>query len=480
MSALAAELLDVTSSLSSTSATSSTSCDSERPSTTVAPPKGARLAPAARRTLVASSSSSEEDVPEEKTPASGEGGARLRRLVRGKREGAGSEAAENALDASSDVERRPSKAAKTRRTALHRIQRAQARWLGNEGDATSEEEESERTENESASALLAALSASSEEADSSATDGGSTCSKTDDDSRTSSAREDSPSTALDPAPSRHSALARASFEDRFAVYVEYLVLCLADPGYPATVQASPKHLAYYLAASRALDWSLLRAAEAAASDAWRCSRRGILEAVEKLPGWRVSQRDPGEAEGEVEECDACGKCRARCSVALELSGRALRVPPPHGNLFRRLALGSETFAANNFSEADETWLETDRGATPRAAGRSASFEHDVLEQPSRPRRGTKRVVKEYILGATCAGRLALYHAIMHWPDCLLSRLRRELKYAKQVVRGRGQGDQMCLGHGMIIHSCLHMSANRSNAKAASKRLKICLRLPQTW
>ncbi|KFM23809.1 hypothetical protein F751_6777 [Auxenochlorella protothecoides] len=82
----------------------------------------------------------------------------------------------------------------------------------------------------------------------------------------------------------------------FDIYCEYRLLVDVDPGYEDRVATSPQHQQYYRNAVQAVEWKLGRARDAAASSFWRSSARGLVEALETLPGiecsWSIDPLQP--------------------------------------------------------------------------------------------------------------------------------------------------------------------------------------------
>lgn len=80
-------------------------------------------------------------------------------------------------------------------------------------------------------------------------------------------------------------------EDCFYDYVEYLLMCYVDPTYKTRINESPEHKAHFQYSVRRIETKMTTARDAVHSEAWRSCSRGLLEAVEWLPGAQ-SEWDP--------------------------------------------------------------------------------------------------------------------------------------------------------------------------------------------
>uniref|UniRef100_A0A1D2A5Y7 DUF4211 domain-containing protein n=1 Tax=Auxenochlorella protothecoides TaxID=3075 RepID=A0A1D2A5Y7_AUXPR len=99
----------------------------------------------------------------------------------------------------------------------------------------------------------------------------------------------------------------------FDIYCEYRLLVDVDPGYEDRVATSPQHQQYYRNAVQAVEWKLGRARDAAASSFWRSSARGLVEALETLPGiecsWSIDPLQPRAGDADQDDGPICQACR---------------------------------------------------------------------------------------------------------------------------------------------------------------------------
>ncbi|GAB4819846.1 hypothetical protein N2152v2_006892 [Parachlorella kessleri] len=284
-----------------------------------------------------------------------------------------------------------------------------------------------------------------------------------------------------------------SEEELFRIYVEYQLLCLVDPGYAEAVSESPQHREYYSRAMSKVEGELALKREAVASAAWVSSDRGLLVALETLPGIATDwANDDGGGENWDVTCAACNRRRSHATRLLILKGRPLdaattattttvgvsgtpahqrqrpfpaaATPASHGrSLAQQLMLVSPTFRRRNAPCSDvetegesESGSEGGRGMDLARAGRedgqgdrpsgraddegaALDGETEGLGEAAAPRDNPDTWRRaEFPVGRYCCARLALYHALFHWRHRLLARLKRELKAELRRRKRQGQ------------------------------------------
>eukprot|EP00887_Chlorella_sp_A99_P003624 scaffold7.g3624.t1 len=251
-------------------------------------------------------------------------------------------------------------------------------------------------------------------------------------------------------------LGLGSYSERelFCIYCEYMLLCYVDPGYAAEVAASPRHLQYYQQATSRIEFEMNRARGTVASDAWKRSAGGLLQALERLPGLETgwaSEEQAQELAGQP--CDACNRSRSHATRQLVLKGRPYTAAWGDGALILNRRLSDQRLSLGDDAEEDEEEAEEGRqlrGYTSPARPSGARGTQVARRQrgaaPHAPRQGNEHGEQEagergdkgqeqrpayerrrFYVGRFCCARLVLYHGIFHWRRRLLSRLKQELK-----------------------------------------------------
>uniref|UniRef100_A0A1D2A0J5 DUF4211 domain-containing protein n=1 Tax=Auxenochlorella protothecoides TaxID=3075 RepID=A0A1D2A0J5_AUXPR len=221
----------------------------------------------------------------------------------------------------------------------------------------------------------------------------------------------------------------------FDIYCEYRLLVDVDPGYEDRVATSPQHQQYYRNAVQAVEWKLGRARDAAASSFWRSSARGLVEALETLPGiecsWSIDPLQPRAGDADQDDgpiCQACRRSRSHAVRELVLRGRPVEL---------RTSRRAPRRTSDQFAEVSPAFQRTHRrrplseSSGTDSGGPGNSQDNNNLT--TREAEGRRRA--RFLVGRFCCARLFLYHALFHWERRLRARLRQETKSAWAQIRG---------------------------------------------
>ncbi|KAL6781535.1 hypothetical protein ACKKBG_A11560 [Auxenochlorella protothecoides x Auxenochlorella symbiontica] len=221
----------------------------------------------------------------------------------------------------------------------------------------------------------------------------------------------------------------------FDIYCEYRLLVDVDPGYEDRVATSPQHQQYYRNAVQAVEWKLGRARDAAASSFWRSSARGLLEALETLPGiecsWSIDPLQPRAGDADQDDgpiCQACRRSRSHAVRELVLRGRPVEL---------RTSRRAPRRLSDQFAEVSPAFQRTHRrrplsesSGTDSGGPGNSQDNNNLTTREAEGRRSAR-----FLVGRFCCARLFLYHALFHWERRLRARLRQETKSAWAQIRG---------------------------------------------
>jgi Domain of unknown function (DUF4211) len=116
-------------------------------------------------------------------------------------------------------------------------------------------------------------------------------------------------------------------EECFYDYIEYLLMCYVDPTYKARINESPEHKVHFQYSVRRIETKMTTARDAVHSEAWRSCSRGLLEAVEWLPGAQSSWDPESVLVRDEEPCywdDDSDSCHVKCAACNRRNSHATR------------------------------------------------------------------------------------------------------------------------------------------------------------
>ncbi|KAK9823278.1 hypothetical protein WJX72_001540 [[Myrmecia] bisecta] len=168
-----------------------------------------------------------------------------------------------------------------------------------------------------------------------------------------------------------------SEEELFAIYVEYLLMCIVSPTFAAQVAASPRHRAHFLSAAQRIEKRMCMISK---------RRR------EEERNWLLEDGETGiEGPKRGDTCAACNKSNAHATKSLTLTGRS--------------------YTPN--------WLDGGSTRTPSKMGKHA---------PGQPVEGAAAKQRRvYAVGQFCGGRIQVFHALLHYKRRLGNQLKKQLK-----------------------------------------------------
>lgn len=273
---------------------------------------------------------------------------------------------------------------------------------------------------------------------------------------------------------------RANDAELFTRFLEYRLMCIVEPTYCDQVKKSQSHRAYYGQAVKKVEEAVTAARDAVHSEAWRSCSKGLLEAMEWLPGadsewspmhmsnvgnmvydWEAGQCDI------LSRCDACNRKKSHATRVITFKGKPH--PPGEDDCWedtfgnrrlsdtflnaspvykrRRRRWGRQGFQLG-FASLNDSDEKGDEGRDDK--------EEDDTPTPDMPFEDAdlhgEMVKKDFHVGEHCSARLLLYHALFHYNRRLRARLKAEVKY--ELAR-KSQNQQVCRAPGDVADRILN-------------------------